>query len=94
MGLIARKSVFGVPDKASFKTVSTATETNKKIEIWLVASLHMILLDKRITKALISLRLCCLQTPEDRFSRVEAHILVLKPQGMVMDFDVNIKFCF
>ena len=27
MGLVARKPVFGVSDKASFKTVSSATET-------------------------------------------------------------------
>ena len=28
MGLVARKPVFGVSDKASFKTVSSATETS------------------------------------------------------------------
>ena len=45
-----------------------------------VASLHRVLSKKRITKALIrlrdsqaGLRLCCSQTPEDRFSRDEAH---------------------
>ena len=27
LGLVARKPVFGVPDKASFKPVSSATET-------------------------------------------------------------------
>ena len=58
MGLVSRKPVFGVSDKASFKLVSSATETSQKIEISLVASLDMILLDKRITKALISLRGC------------------------------------
>ena len=30
----------------------------------------------RITKALISLRLCCSQTTKDRFSRKEAHIII------------------
>ena len=46
----------GFPKKASFKSVSSATETSQKIEISPVASLHMILYIKRITKALI--RLC------------------------------------
>ena len=38
--------VFGLSDKASFKPISSATETSKKIEISLVASLDMILFDK------------------------------------------------
>ena len=58
MGLIARKPVFGVSAKASFKPVSSATETSKKTEISPVASLHIILSKKRITKALIRLRGC------------------------------------
>ena len=45
LGLVARKPVFGVSDKASFKPVSSAAETSQKIEISLVASLDMILLD-------------------------------------------------
>ena len=53
-----RKPVFGVSDKASFKLVSTAIETSLKIEISLAASLDKIILDKRPTKALISLRGC------------------------------------
>ena len=56
MGLVAGKPVFGVSDKASFKPVSSATVTSQKIEISLVASLDMILSNKRITKALIRLR--------------------------------------
>ena len=63
MGLIARKPVLGVSVKASFKPVSSATETSEKIEILPVARLNMVLFKKRITKALI--RLCCSQTPED-----------------------------
>ena len=39
MGLAARKPVFGVSDKASFKPVSSATETSSKIEISPAASL-------------------------------------------------------
>ena len=53
---VAGKPVFGVSDKTSFKPVSLATETIQKIEISLVASLDMILCNKRITKALIRLR--------------------------------------
>ena len=77
--LVARKPVFGVSDKTRLKPVSSATETRYNSEISLVASLDMILFNKRITKALIRKRGCagwsahfCSQTPEDRFSRVEA----------------------
>ena len=65
MGLIATKLVFEVSDKARLKPVSPATETCKKIEISLVASLD----------AQAGLRLCCSQTPEDRFSHVKAYII-------------------
>ena len=58
MGCVATKPVFGVSDKASFKPVSSATETSYKIEISLVGSLHTVLSKKRITKALIRLRGC------------------------------------
>ena len=58
MGLDATKPVFRVSDKASFKTVSSATETSSKTEISPVASLHMILSKKRVIKALIRLRGC------------------------------------
>ena len=56
MGLVSTKPVFKVSDKASFKPVSSATETSWKIEISHIASLHMILSKKRITKALIRMR--------------------------------------
>ena len=46
LALVATKPVFGVSNKASFKPVSSATETSWKIEISLVASLDMIILDK------------------------------------------------
>ena len=54
------KACLRVSDKASFKPVSSATETSLKIEISPVASLHtgMIHSEKRITKALIRLRGC------------------------------------
>ena len=81
LGLVMTKPVFGVSHKASFKPVSSATETSLKIKISLVAGLDKILLDKRITKALISLCGCAgwsalllLQTPEDRFCGDEAHL--------------------
>ena len=49
------KTCLGVSDKASFKPVSSATETSWKIE---VGSLPTVLSKKRITKALIRLRGC------------------------------------
>ena len=58
LGLVARKPVFGVSDKASFKPVSSAIETSKKIDISLEASLDTKLGNKRKTKALIRLRVC------------------------------------
>ena len=58
MGCDARKPVFGVSDKLRCKPACPATETSKKIEISLVASLDMILSNKGITKALTSLRRC------------------------------------
>ena len=57
LGHVARKPVSGVSDQASFKPVSSATETSQ-IEISPVASLHMMLSKKQITKALIRLRGC------------------------------------
>ena len=56
MGLNVTKPVFGISNKVRLKSVSSATETSYNIEISPVASLHMILSIKRITKALI--RLC------------------------------------
>ena len=50
IGLYVTKPVFGVSHKASFKAVSSATETSWKIEISPVASLHMILSKKANNK--------------------------------------------
>ena len=52
------KPAFVVSDKARLKPVSSAIETSWKIEILLVASLDMILSNKRITKELIRLHGC------------------------------------
>ena len=68
------------------KLVSLATETSKKKEIALVASVDMVISKKRITKALIRLRKCAgLSAPllfrdlrRQVFSRVEAHMLMGK----------------
>ena len=46
MGRDTRKSVFCISDKARLKPVSSARETNKKIEISLKASLDTILFNK------------------------------------------------
>ena len=51
MGLVARKPVFSVSDKVSFKPVFSATETSLKISP--ATSLHIRLTKQRITKALI-----------------------------------------
>ena len=53
-----RIPVFRVSNKTKLKPVSSATETTWKIEISFLASLDMILSNKRITKALIRLRGC------------------------------------
>ena len=83
MGLVVRKPVLGVSDKAILKSDSSATVTSLTIEISLVASLDIVLSNKRITKALISLRGCAgwpapllFSNAKDRFSRVEAHIAI------------------
>ena len=99
IGLVARKPVFGVSDKATLKPVCSATETSYKVEISPVASLDMILFKKRITKKLIrlcgsqaDLRLCCLQTSEDRFSRDEAQI-ILHGKGLFHDVAKFVVSC-
>ena len=58
MGFVMRKPVLGVSDKARLKPVSSATETSKKIENMLDASLDRILSSKQIIKALIRLHGC------------------------------------
>ena len=70
-------------DKECFKPVSSAKETSLKIEISPAASLHMILSKKQKKRrwsdcadAQAGLCLCCSQTPEDRVSRVEAHMRI------------------
>ena len=90
MGLVVTKPVFGVSEKARLKPVSSATETRKKIEISLVASLDIVLYKTRITKALIRLRGCAgwsapvlFANPEDRFSRGEAHVL---------DYSISLRY--
>ena len=58
MGLDAAKPVLGVSDEARLKLVSSATETDQKIEGSPVACLDMMLSNKRITKVLIRLWGC------------------------------------
>ena len=80
MGLVATKPVFGISYKARLEPVSSAT-SYVEIRTSLVASLYMILSNKRITKALIRLCGCpgwsvplLFANMEDRFSHVEAHM--------------------
>ena len=51
MGLDTRKPVFGVCDKVIFKQAYSATETSWKTEFSLVASIDIILSNKRIGSA-------------------------------------------
>ena len=81
MDLDAINPVFGVSDKVRFKPACSATKSGLKLEIKLLASLDMIPSKKRITKVLIRLRRCCLQTSEDRFSRVVAQIITTHQQS-------------
>ena len=74
----------GGVDKECFKPVSLAIETSLKYEISPAASLHMILFKKPIKRrrsdcvdAQAGLRMCCSQTPDDRVSRAEAHIIAV-----------------
>ena len=83
MGLIVTKPLFRVTDKMRLEPVSSAAETSLKIENYDVASLDMILSNKRITKALIRLRGCAgwsvplfFANTDDRFSRAKAQIIV------------------
>ena len=83
MGLVARKPVFGISEKASFKPVSSATGTSQKIEISPVASLMWYFPQSEKQRrwsdcadAQAGLPLCCSQTSEDRFSHIEAHIVL------------------
>ena len=99
LGRIAIKPVFGVSEKARFKPVSSATGTSLKIEISSIASLHMIHSTTRITKALGSdcadaqagLRLCCSQTPEDRFFSFRGPFI--KQQGIEMEKWYQVNTC-
>ena len=98
MGLLLTKPVFGVSDKARFKPVSSATETSYKIENLLVASLHMIISNMLITKALISLwgclHLCCSQTPKTGFLNLRPICCILMHLQMQRDVwldDVNLR---
>ena len=51
MPIRLKKPEFAFCDKGGFKQACSVTETSKKVEISLVASLDIILSSKRITKA-------------------------------------------
>ena len=64
-----------------FKPACSATDTNKEIETSFIARLDMIHSNKHLNNkgtdqtAQAGLCLCCLQTPKDWFSRVEAQLM-------------------
>ena len=72
LGLDVTKPVFRVSDKVRLKPVSSALETSWKLEILLV--------DKKVADVSAQMpRLVCAfvvrkVNPEDRFSRIEAHL--------------------
>ena len=80
MGLVATKPVFRVSRKARFKPACSATETSKKIEISLVASLDMILSKRRITKVLIRLHKCPGWSAPLLFKNPRGHIFLGRGQ--------------
>ena len=86
-----------VSDKARLKQVSSATETSEKIEISLVASLHvdMILSIKR-RKALISLRGCAGRSAPLLFAKPRRQVFscrgqfILHQKNCSKQFELNI----
>ena len=74
MGLVARNPVFGVSDKTTLKPVCSASKTSLKIEISPVASLDMLLSIKRITMALISLRVCAGRSARSLFANLQRQV--------------------
>ena len=84
-GLFARKPVFGVSDKVSFKPVSLTSETGLKIKISPVANVHMILS-----------KMCYSQTPKSRFLVASPPIFERKKTGaqchcgtLILFLDIN-----
>ena len=75
MGRGARKPVFRISDKVRFKPACSATETSSKNEISLIASLDIILSNKRITKVLIHIRIYHESEGWDRKIGPEDHTL-------------------
>ena len=93
------KPVFGVSDNARLKPVSSATETSKIVEISLEASLDIRLFNKRMTKALIRLRVCAswsapllFATLRRQVSRVEAQMIYV-PTVLPAKSDIGVMFC-
>ena len=84
LGRNVTKLVFGVSNIARLKSISSASETSWKIEVSPVGSLDTILSKKRITNGLISLRLCCWQTPKTWF-------LVQRPIYFLRKYEVHTK---
>ena len=77
---------FRVSDEARLKPVYSATETSKKSETWLVASLDMIFKKKKNKKGADQSASLLFANPEDRFSSVKAHILLYVFMSMHLEF--------
>ena len=79
LGLFATKTVFGVSDKVRFKPAFSATGLARKLKFRLPQALIWYF-PKSDNKGAdqTGLHLCCSQTPEDRFSHVEAHFYIIQ----------------
>ena len=98
-----RKPAYGVSDKVRLKPACPATETRQKIEISLVASLDMILSNKRTTKAQIRMRGCAdwsapllfAKPPKTGFLALR-HIWIYRRVNafLILMFHQNICSCF
>ena len=85
----------GVSCQVGIKPACSAAENGSKIEISLISNLDMIVSKEFITKQLISLRRCVgrsvpllFANPEDRFSRVEAHMILYATKPVCSGFAI------
>ena len=87
MGFDVTKPVFGLSDKARLKPISSGTETSYKNENSLVASLDVILSNKRITKVLIRLHGCAGWSAPLLFAIPQRQVFSLPGPNYTVDHD-------
>ena len=74
MGLVARKPVFGISVKASFKPVSLVRDLLENLNFKCSKYGTFQKANNKGADQTAGMCLCCLQNPEDRFSHVEVHM--------------------